>query len=76
MTGHSVALAVDRTPHLGAITPLGCGRRPDLVGVNENGSRGDCAQACENAAGQTARRHDENSAQEIARGIVGVGRWA
>ena len=39
---------------------------------NEDRSKGDFPQGCENSARQTARRDGENSAQEIARGIVGM----
>ena len=44
-----------------------------MVGGNEDGTRGDCAQGCKISARQTARRDGETSAQEIARGIVGIG---
>ena len=49
MTGHSTALSVGRTQHLGAAAPLGRGRDPDSAEGNEDGSKGrlrsaDCAR--------------------------------
>ena len=67
MTGHSTALSVGRTQHLGAAAPLGYGRDPDSAEGNEDGSKGDYAR-------QTARGNGENSAREIAHGAVGMRR--
>ena len=64
MTGHSTALSVGRTQHLGAAAPLRFGRDPDSAGGNQNGSNGRLR----------ARGDGENSAREIAHWAVGVRR--
>ena len=40
VTGHSTALSVGRTQHLGAAAPLRCGRDPESAEGNEDGSKG------------------------------------
>ena len=67
MTGHSTALSVGQTQHLGAAAPLEYGRDPDSAEGNEDGSRGDCAR-------QTAHGEGENSAREIAHEAMGMRR--
>ena len=62
MTGHSTALSVSRTQHLGAAALLRYGRDPDSAGENEDGSNGRL-RACGDG---------ESSAREIAHGAVGV----
>ena len=64
MMGHSTALSVGRTQHLGAAAPLRYGRDPDSAGGNEDGSSGKLR----------ARGDGENSAREIAHGAAGVRR--
>ena len=62
VTGHSTALSVGRTQHLGAAALLRYGRDPDSAGGNEDGSN----------RRLRARGDGENSAREIAHGSVGV----